>query len=91
MNKIELIAALKKETEITKSEAAKIVDLFFSEMSEALSKGDRVELRGLCTFFVKKYKSYTGRNPKTGEKVKIAPKKLPVFRCGKELKDRVDY
>ncbi len=91
MNKIELIAALKKETEITKSEAAKIVDLFFSEMSEALSKGDRVELRGLCTFFVKKYKSYTGRNPKTGEKVKIAPKKLPVFRCGKELKERVDY
>ncbi len=91
MNKIELIAALKKETEITKAEAAKIVDLFFSEMSEALSKGDRVELRGLCTFFVKKYKSYTGRNPKTGEKVKIAPKKLPGFRCGKELKERVDY
>jgi integration host factor subunit beta len=91
MNKIELIATLKEETEITKSEAAKIVDLFFSEMSEALSKGDRVELRGLCTFFVKKYKSYTGRNPKTGEKVKIAPKKLPFFKCGKELKERVDY
>ncbi len=78
------------KTEITKSEAAKIVDIFFNEMSEALSKGDRVELRGLCTFFVKKYKSYTGRNPKTGEKVKIAPKKLPFFRCGKELKERVD-
>jgi integration host factor subunit beta len=91
MNKIELIATLKKETEITKSEAAKIVDIFFSEMSEALSKGDRVELRGLCSFFVKKYKSYTGRNPKTGEKVKIAPKKLPFFKCGKELKERVDY
>jgi integration host factor subunit beta len=49
MNKIELIATLKKETEITKSEAAKIVEIFFNEMSEALSKGDRVELRGLCT------------------------------------------
>ena len=90
MNKIELIATLKKETEITKSEAAKIVEIFFNEMSEALSKGDRVELRGLCSFFVKKYKSYTGRNPKTGEKVKIAPKKLPFFKCGKELKERVD-
>ena len=91
MNKIELIATLKKETEITKSEATKIVDLFFSEMSEALSRGDRVELRGLCTFFVKKYKSYTGRNPKTGEKVKVTGKKLPFFKCGKELKERVDY
>jgi integration host factor subunit beta len=60
-------------------------------MSEALSKGDRVELRGLCSFFVKKYKSYTGRNPKTGEKVKVAGKKLPFFKCGKELKERVDY
>jgi integration host factor subunit beta len=48
-------------------------------MSEALSKGDRVELRGLCSFFVKKYKSYTGRNPKTGEKVKVAGKKLPFL------------
>ena len=91
MNKIELVATLKKETEITKSEAAKIVDLFFSEISEALSKGDRVELRGLCSFFVKKYKSYTGRNAKTGEKVKVAGKKLPFFKCGKELRERVDY
>ncbi len=89
MNKIELIDVLRTESEITRSDAAQIVDLFFNEMSEALSKGDRVELRGLCTFFVKKYKSYTGRNPKTGEKVKIAPKKLPFFKCGKELKERV--
>jgi integration host factor subunit beta len=91
MNKLQLIDALKTESKITKSDAAQIVDLFFNEMSEALSKGDRVELRGLCSFFVKKYKSYTGRNPKTGEKVKIAPKKLPFFKCGKELKERVDY
>jgi len=59
-------------------------------MSEALTQGDRVEIRGLCSFFDKKYKAYTGRNPKTGEKVKIAPKKLPFFKVGKELKDRVD-
>jgi integration host factor subunit beta len=59
-------------------------------MGDALAKGDRVEIRGLCSFFVKKYKAYTGRNPKTGEKVKIAPKKLPFFKVGKELKDRVN-
>jgi integration host factor subunit beta len=50
-----------------------------------------VEIRGLCSFFVKEYKSYTGRNPKTGEKVTISPKKLPFFKSGKELKERVDY
>ena len=60
-------------------------------MSEALAKGDRVEIRGLCSFYVKEYKSYQGRNPKTGESVEIAPKKLPFFKCGKELKERVDY
>ncbi len=60
-------------------------------MSEALSKGDRVEIRGLCSFYVKKYKGYIGRNPKTGEKVKVAGKKLPYFKCGKELKERVDF
>jgi integration host factor subunit beta len=49
-----------------------------------------VEIRGLCSFYVKKYKSYTGRNPKTGEQLNIKPKKLPFFKCGKELKDRVD-
>lgn len=64
--------------------------LFFNEISNALANGDRVEIRGLCSLYVKKYKSYTGRNPKTGEQVKIKSKKLPFFKCGKELKDRVD-
>jgi integration host factor subunit beta len=59
-------------------------------MAEALAQRERVEIRGLCSFFVKKYKGYTGRNPKTGEKVKIKPKKLPFFKVGKELKERVD-
>jgi integration host factor subunit beta len=91
MNKLELVNALKKECNISKADADAVLRLFFDEMSEALSTGDRVELRGLCSFYVKKYKSYTGRNPKTGEKVKIAPKKLPFFKCGKELRDRVDF
>ncbi|MDB4303528.1 integration host factor subunit beta [Desulfosarcina sp.] len=91
MNKLELIQALKDATDLSKSEAAAVVDIFFSEMATALANGDRVEIRGLCSFFVKKYGSYTGRNPKTGEKVQIAPKKLPFFKAGKELKERMDH
>ena len=91
MQKLKLIDALKKECRISKKEAAAIVDLFFESMSEALAKGDRVEIRGLCSFYVKEYDSYTGRNPKTGESVPVAPKKLPFFKCGKELKEMVDY
>ena len=91
MNKLELIDALRNECKLSKKEAAAVVDLFFENMSEALAKGDRVEIRGLCSFYVKEYKSYQGRNPKTGESVEVAPKKLPFFKCGKELKDRVDY
>jgi integration host factor subunit beta len=60
-------------------------------MANALAKGDRVEIRGLCSFYLKKYNAYAGRNPKTGEKIKIKPKKLPFFKCGKELKERVNY
>jgi len=91
MNKLDLIAALKIEAELTKSEAAAVVDLFFNEMANALTEGDRVEIRGLCSFYVKKYKAYAGRNPMTGERVQVAPKKLPFFKCGMELRNRVDY
>jgi len=91
MNKLELIQALKKNNGLSKSEAATIVDLFFDKISTALAGGDRVEIRGLCSFFVKEYKSYQGRNPLTGERVQVAPKKLPFFKCGRELKMRVDY
>ena len=91
MNKLELITSLKKEANISKSEASKVVQLFFDSMSEALARGERVEIRGLCSFYVKNYKSYMGRNPKSGEKVLINPKRLPFFKSGKELKERVDY
>ena len=91
MNKLELIAALKNEAGITQNEAARVVNLFFENMADALACGDRVEIRGLCSFFVKQHKAYTGRNPKTGESVKIGPKKLPVFKPGKELKEHVNY
>lgn len=91
MNKLELISALKREANISKAESAKVIQLFFGYMADALARGERVEIRGLCSFYVKEYKSYTGRNPKTGEKVLIKPKKLPFFKTGKELRERVDY
>jgi integration host factor subunit beta len=91
MNKLELINELTGECQISKKEAATIVDLFFDKISAALAERDRVEIRGMCSFFVKEYKSYQGRNPMTGESVQVAPKKMPFFKCGKELKDRVDY
>ncbi len=90
MHKADLINAFKNETDLTKPEAAKIMDLFFNEMSNALASGDRVEIRGLCSFYVKQYKAYTGRNPKAGVSVLVESKKLPFFKCGKGLKERVD-
>jgi integration host factor subunit beta len=90
MNKLELISALKNEANISKNEAAKVAQIFFDSMTEAMAKGERVEIRGLCSFFVKEYKSYTGRNPKTGTKVTISPKRLPFFKAGKGLKERVN-
>jgi integration host factor subunit beta len=90
MNKLDLIQKLHESQDLSKTQAATVVDLFFNKMTGALANGDRVEIRGLCSFFVKKYKSYTGRNPKSGEQVTVVPKKLPFFKCGTELKSRVD-
>jgi integration host factor subunit beta len=90
MNKLELIQDLRDANGMSRTAAEKVVSLFFSEMADALAKGDRVEIRGFCSFFVKEYETYIGRNPKTGESVKIPPKKLPFFKPGKELKERVD-
>ena len=91
MNKLQLIETLRKQAAISKTDAARVTEIFFGEMGDALARGDRVEIRGLCSFYVKEYGGYTGRNPKTGEKVEIKPKKLPFFKGGKELKERVDY
>jgi integration host factor subunit beta len=91
LNKLELIQAVKNKCHLTKQEASHVVELFFSEMTNALANGERVEIRGFCSLFVKEYSGYTGRNPKTGNNVQVAEKKLPFFKCGKDLKDRVDY
>ncbi len=90
MNKIDLIQTLSTTNGLSKVEATKVVNLFFDQMAAALEKGDRVEIRGLFSFYVRAYEGYTGRNPKTGEIVEIKPKKLPYFKCGKGLRERVD-
>ena len=90
MNKSDLIEALREETGLTKTKAEAVVDIFFGKMTDALIYDERVEIRGLCSIYVKEYKAYVGRNPKTKEPVQIEPKKLPFFKCGKELKGRVD-
>ncbi|MFO7716377.1 HU family DNA-binding protein [Desulfosarcina sp.] len=90
MNKGDLIDALKRKNGFTREKAEQVIDLFFGEMAHALVHGDRVEIRGFGSIFVKAYGSYRGRNPKTGESVTVKAKRLPFFRCGKELKERVD-
>jgi len=85
-----LIEALPNEAGFTRSKAEAVVKVFFNEISNGLTNNDRVEIRGLCSFFLKPYKGYAGRNPKTGEPIKVKPKKLPFFKCGRELKERVD-
>lgn len=74
MNKLSLISALHQQTDLSKPAAKQVVEMVFNEMADALVNGDRVEIRGFCSFFVKKYKAYTGLNPKTGAKV-AAPRK----------------
>ena len=79
MNKSDLIEALKEEADLTRAKAAEVVNLLFDKMTDALANRDRVEIRGFCSIFVKEYKAYTGRNPKTRESVEVPPKKLPFF------------
>ena len=90
MNKSDLIEALSRESGLTFKMSEEAVNTFFDDMADALLNGERVEIRGFGSFKIKKYKRYQGRNPKTGEVLKIKAKKLPSFKCGKELKERVD-
>ena len=90
MNKSDLIEVLSESENLTRTKAEEIVNLVFSEMTNALVACNRVEIRGLGSFKVKSYDGYKGRNPKTGKQIKVKPKMLPFFKCGKELKERVD-
>jgi len=90
MNKSELIEALAQEMNMPLRQAGAILNTILETMMESLERGDSIEIRGFGSFVVKTYQPYTGRNPKTGQQIKVRPKKLPFFKVGKELKERVD-
>ena len=90
MNKSDLIEVLSKDTGLTIRKAEEVVKAAFNSMANALANNDRVEIIGFGSFKVKHHDGYTGKNPKTGESIKVKSKKLPFFKCGKELKESVD-
>ena len=91
MIKSELINAIAKEqSHLSYSDVELAVKVMIEHMSQALASGERIEIRGFGSFKTKHYNGYTGRNPKSGESIKVKPKKLPFFKSGKELKERVD-
>lgn len=90
MNKSELIEAVAARRGLSYKKAEEIVNTIFDAMTDAMIQGDRIEIRGFGSFVVNDYKAYTGRNPKTGESISVKPKKLPFFKVGKDLKERVD-
>lgn len=91
MTKSELIAKLAaKNPQLYIRDVEAIVETVLDEMSEALVRGDRVELRGFGAFSVKERDARTGRNPRTGESVEVAAKRLPAFKAGKQLRDRLN-
>ncbi len=91
MNKSRLVEKLAKTENLTIKTAEEVVNTIFKEMEKSLTRNSRIEIRGLGSFKLKKYDSYNGRNPKTGKIIKVESKKLPFFKVGRELKERVDY
>ena len=91
MNESDLILkVLESEPTLYKKDANKIVDVFFDTISKAISNGERVELRGFGVFDVKQRQARIARNPKNGEAVAVPAKKVPFFRMGKNMKDRIN-
>ena len=90
MNKSSLIESLSRKENLAEKKASDIVNLIFKGFTEELKNGGRIEIRGFGSFVVREYGAYTGRNPKTGKNIQVTPKKLPFFKVGKELKERVD-
>jgi integration host factor subunit beta len=90
MKKSDLIAQLSEKEQLSGKEAFDIVNWVFDGFTKALREGGRVEIRGFGSFKVRDYSSYLGKNPKTGQRVQVGSKKLPYFKAGKELKERVN-
>lgn len=90
MTKSELIDLIANRGDLTKARAEQVVNCVFEAMAEALERGEGIEVRGFGSFSVRPYKPYSGRNPRTGEKVPVPAKKLPFFKVGKELRTLVN-
>ena len=90
MNKSELIEALSQELNFSIKAAQDIIKTILDAITEKLIAGENVEIRGFGSFSVRQYDSYIGRQPKTGEKIEIKPRKLPYYKVGKELRQAVD-
>lgn len=90
MNKSDLIEKLAERSGLNVLQSEEIVNLIYKRMRDTMVHGGRIEIRGFGSFVVKEYESYQGRNPKTGDKISVPPKKLPFFKVGKELRERVD-
>jgi integration host factor subunit beta len=90
MNKSDLIAALVEKEGLKEKEAFDIVNMIFDGFTDTLKKGGRIEIRGFGSYTVRHYDSYSGRNPKTGKRVRVGDKRLPFFKVGKELKAKVN-
>ncbi len=91
MNKSDLIAALADKHNLTDKQATDIINLIFDGFTDAMKNGERIEIRGFGSYCIREYKSYKGRDPRTGKDVDVRPKKLSYFKVGKELKEKVDY
>jgi DNA-binding protein HU-beta len=90
MNKAELIDAIADSADLSKAAAGRALDSAIGTITKALKKGDTVTLVGFGTFSVRKRSARTGRNPRTGEEIKIKASKVPGFKAGKALKDAIN-
>lgn len=90
MTKSDLIEVVASRLHLPKGKAELIVNCIFESMEASLRQGERIEIRGFGSFEIRHYKSYEGRNPRTGDPVGVPPKRLPFFKVGKELKERVN-
>ena len=90
VTKSDLIETVAQKLHLPKGKAELIVNCVFDSMEESLKKGERIEIRGFGSFEIRHYKPYEGRNPRTGDPVAVQEKRLPFFKVGKELKERVN-
>ena len=90
MTKADLVNIIAEKSKLQHRQAEMIINMVFDLMVDALKKDDRIEIRGFGSFVNRSYGSYQGRNPKTGSVVQVAPKRVPFFKVGKELKELVD-